>query len=135
MYNGDYTNIQAGELTKTMDDAMPKAYKVSILAPGDRKALLGTSGTYTLTLVNQGIMADTYVISASAKLGWANLSQVPSSVTLQPSQQISFPITVTVPLIGSIGQEEAITVTAQSSHVSDGNITRIAVVPELPATP
>jgi hypothetical protein len=120
---------------KEVSDAMRPLYAVSIGGQGNRKALLGTSGSYTVTVRNVGMTPDTYTISATSKLGWADFSQLPQTTALAPNQSISFPVHVAVPLTGSIGQEEVITLLAQS-HTSkklrDSDTTRVTVVAELP---
>lgn len=102
------------EIDKTMDDQIVLDYEVVMDLSDDQSAPAGSSLTYTCTLTNTGVQADTYDVLTASELGWSDFSQVPTQVHLDPGQSTSFPVTVTIPTGAEIDQEEETHLVAES---------------------
>ncbi|KPV54720.1 hypothetical protein SE17_01950 [Kouleothrix aurantiaca] len=61
----------------------------------------GATGSYHMTIINDGTKHDTYTITApmeQSALGWITLEQIlPLTITLEPEQHFELPFRVTVP--------------------------------------
>jgi len=86
----------------------------------------GTVAAYTLTVTNDGNVADTFLLDVPLNsLGWA-VVVVPSSVTLGPGASATVQVQVTVPANADAGTLNQMTVRATSQ--SDGTVQDIATV-------
>ncbi len=85
-----------------------------IIAP-DHSATVNGGSTiiYTHLITNTGEDTDTISITHNSSRGWADFSQVPTTITLTTGQTATFGITVSVGSIG--GQSDTTIITATSS--------------------
>jgi hypothetical protein len=81
---------------------------------GNVAVLPGSTDVYTFTVTNLGINADTYTITVSSSLGWANISQVPESVTLTSGESTEIPIVINVPVTANVENVEETVLKANS---------------------
>lgn len=88
---------EAKELTQDEDALLLTPYKVAVVTSGSAAALPGSTIVYTFTVTNLGINTDTYAVNVRSSQGWANISDVPTSITLPAGASIDFQITVSVP--------------------------------------
>jgi uncharacterized repeat protein (TIGR01451 family) len=102
------------EITVVQDSVIRTFYGVSVLGPGNAGLPLGTSKTLIFTVLNKGTVADTYALAAAASQPWANLTGVPSQVTLAPGASSVISIPVNVPAAGAAGTVNSVTVQATS---------------------
>lgn len=91
------TSIVTDELTLEMDSLIPDPYKVAVYGPGGEGGMFGHTTNYTVTVANLGLNADVYTITVTSSLGWANLSTLPTSISLAPGQAYDISIPVTIP--------------------------------------
>ncbi len=120
--NGQAQSKSVNEITTGEDAGVPSLYNVAISVSPGKPAVLGSVIPYGATIKNQGIETDTYVITTTSSLGWANLSQVPHSVTLKGGTNTTFTITVSVPLTASVGTEEQTFIEAEGKNGDDVTI-------------
>ncbi len=108
---------QQDELTFEEDATLPKLYAVSITAPGNTAVLPDTTVMMTATVTNFGSKDDIYNISASSTYTWADLSNVPTTVSLAAGSSILIPISVTIPASATSGSVDEIVlkVTSQAN--------------------
>ena len=66
---------------------------------------LGITQTIPITLTNTGLTTTTVVITPTATNNWLDVTAIPVTATLVPSQSLMFPITLTVPHTTSNGTE------------------------------
>ena len=86
----------AGEITSDKPSFAPYAIKT-----GTNKRLFVSSGiteTHPMTLTNQGLLTTTVLLTVTTNHGWFNAISIPISVTLIPSQSVSYPITLSTPM-------------------------------------
>lgn len=102
------------EMDKTEDDEAVLDLEVMIDLSDDRSAVAGSRLTFTGTVENLGALADVYTLAPESDLGWADFSQVPLQVSLQPGASQSFQVAVTLPADAPAGTEEEIHVSATS---------------------
>lgn len=100
------------------DELIPDPYAVAVSGPQEVVVEAGYSGTYTLTVENQGEKADTYSLTATTTLGWADISGLPSTLSLDPDQSASFDLTVTIPQDANYGDKDLLTVEFASQAVA-----------------
>jgi hypothetical protein len=106
------TEVQ--EPTQEDDAELTTLYKVSVTMLGNVAVLPGSTDVYTFTVTNLGINADTYTITVSSSLGWANISQVPESVTLTSGESTEIPIVINVPVTANVENVEETVLKANS---------------------
>lgn len=103
------------EFTREDDKAQGHEYKVLVTAPESGGIQPGGSSvTYVFTVTNDGIESDNYLIEATSSAGWADLSGVPASLPLEPSESAEIPIVVSVP--ATPGPRDELTLTAVSQE-------------------
>lgn len=102
------------ELDKAVDDEILLAHDMYVDLTEDQVAPPGSTITYTCTVANLGLQPDTYNLSTSSELGWSDFTSVPAQVSLDPGQQATFPVTVSIPPNAETSQEEETHVLAES---------------------
>lgn len=118
------------EITQEEDAQLTTLYKVAVTAPGNAAVLPGSTVVYTFTVTNLGINADTYTVTVSSSLGWANLSGIPTSLALSAGASTEIPIAVNVPTSASSEamDELVFSVVSQANPlVEDSAIARTSV--------
>ena len=95
------------------DEAVP-IYGVGVsISPSDQSASLGATLEYTVSVINQGNVADNYALTVSDNAGWGpTLSD--NSLTIPASENGITTLTVVIPENALDGIEDNITVTATS---------------------
>jgi hypothetical protein len=81
---------------------------------GDMSVFPGSSTTYEFSVANVGETSDTYSLNASSTLGWVDVSNVPSSVTLAAGASLVIPMAVQVPPGTTEGAQDKLALTATS---------------------
>jgi uncharacterized membrane protein len=89
--------FEVKEITQEEDAALITHYNVAATTSGNAMVLPGSPAVYTFTVANLGDNDDTYTVTVSSSLGWADLSDVPSSLTLSAGTSTDVSITVNVP--------------------------------------
>jgi photosystem II stability/assembly factor-like uncharacterized protein len=84
------------ELTVQQDQVITSIRAVSLKGPGDLQLAPGATANLVFVLTNKGSSTDTFTISASANLTWADLNGIPAQISLasKASMTISVPIHV-----------------------------------------
>ena len=72
-------------------------YRVAVTGQRDVVVPLHSASIFTFTVVNQGTQADTYSVDANSKLRWADVGNVPNTLSISPGAKAEIPITITVP--------------------------------------
>ncbi|MBA7602999.1 hypothetical protein ES703_10099 [subsurface metagenome] len=95
------------------DEAVP-IYGVGVsISPSDQSASLGATLEYTVSVINQGNVADNYALTVSDNAGWGpTLSD--NSLTIPAGENGSATLTVVIPENALDDAEDNITVTATS---------------------
>lgn len=102
------------ELTFEEDSRLFTPYRVGVSGPGEVQVAPGTMAVYDFTVTNLGRNPDVYTLSASSSQGWADLSGVPSSVSLAPGASRDITIRITVPTSAQAGEVDGIRLAATS---------------------
>ena len=108
------TTPQQQEMTPQDEAQITRLFGVLVSGRGLFSASAGTTIPLTFTVSNQGINSDTYALTVSSSMPWANVSQVPPSLTLAPGASQQFLINVSVPVGTGAGTTAAINVNAIS---------------------
>ena len=112
----------------TIPTCMP--YLVTLEPDGSSAGDVGTMVPYTLTLTNEGVVSDTFDLSATA--AWATTLS-PTAVTLESNESTSVYISVAVPAGATNGEVDVASIMAVSQGdpvISDtASLTTTAVVP------
>ena len=103
------------ELTTTMDAQIPKEYKVIVSVPGAAQLPPGGSIDLKFSVSNAGTKSDTYALASTTSTSWADLSGVPSSVSLGAGAQKSFTVHVAVPAGTALGAADTLSLKATSA--------------------
>jgi hypothetical protein len=104
-------------LTPQLDNEIVKPWEVRVAGGGVHIVAPGSILSLVLAVTNNGMNADTYDISTSSTLPWADFSTVPNTVALGPGETAQFSIKLTVPASASTGSTTRIALTA-TSHVN-----------------
>lgn len=93
---------------------------ISILStPSDRTAQPGTTTTLTYVLRNIGVSSDSFSVSISSSLGWANTSCCGSNTQLlSPDAITTIQVPVTVPVTANRTEVDTVTLTLVSGGAS-----------------
>ena len=93
---------------------------ISILStPSDRTAQPGTTTTLTYVLRNIGVSSDSFSVSISSSLGWANTSCCGSNTQLlSPNAITTIQVPVTVPVTANRTEVDTVTLTLVSGGAS-----------------
>jgi len=95
------------ELTKIQDDQIPTEFEVSVDIEDEIEEIVpGDFVEYPVTITNLGLHADTYRVTATSSLGWADFFDLPEEVTLEPGEAASFILAVDVPEDAPAGRTE-----------------------------
>ena len=90
----------------------PKPYWVTVSSPGFMYATAGGTGTLLFTIFNAGMNPDVYALAISSKQGWADVSGIPTSITLAPGERYEIRVPITIPPDTIEGTEEELELTA-----------------------
>lgn len=82
---------------------------VSISGPNDTVALPGATVTYSFSIKNIGVASRTFEVQAASSAGWADLTGVPSAITLDAGGTKDVNISVTVPVSAINGDSSVLT--------------------------
>jgi uncharacterized membrane protein len=97
------------------------AYGVEVfVSPGYQSGVNGETLTYTVTVINTGLMSATYKLSATDSLGW-NPSISPSLLFLHPGENGIATLSVTVPENAVGCTEDNLVASASVNGVSDND--------------
>lgn len=97
-------------LDKETDAAIPSPYAVLLSGPKSVILEAGANGNYTLVIQNIGENADAYDLSAETILGWADVSALPASISLEPDAEQVIEIPVSIPTDAIPGQIDQLTI-------------------------
>jgi hypothetical protein len=123
---------ESSEITMEQDATIETPFGVCISGPGDVFLLPG-SYVYDFELINTGESADTYDLSASATMPWADLSGLPPSLHLTggASAMISIPVEIPVGTVQGTQDELVLEVTSSANPLLTDSATVRATVGEL----
>ena len=104
---------------------------LDVIAPPAAEATAGASLTHTFQIQNLGTEEDTYVVSASSSLGWADVSGISSSITIAAGGTEEVDVPVSVPADATSVQSDTLSLQAYSEanpmiNDTDETETRIA---------
>lgn len=99
---------ESEEISQEENLALTTDYGASITSPGNLVLLPESINVYTFTVANFGINTDTYTVTASSTLGWADLSSIPPFLTLSPETITEIPIIIHTSTSSSVGTMEEI---------------------------
>jgi hypothetical protein len=119
------------EITSEENAEIPKLHAVFLRAPGNMTVPAPSTGMYTVTLSNVGIISDTYDILTTSSAGWADLGDVPDSQTLAAGASRTFVVSVTVPAAVGPGASDDLLFSAASRSnplITDSALTRTSVL-------
>ena len=116
------------EVTPAIDSEFPQPVKVSVAGPGLVPTPPGSSLDLTFTVSNGGTQNDTYALTASANVAWANLAGVPASLALNAGASSNIMVHMTVPGGTPPGTSGQFTIKAASKTASRIKDTGDAIV-------
>src|SRR5262249_46181402 len=96
---------------------MKVGYEVAVTGTGDSTHVRGAAGTatsYSFTVGNNGFFVYAYSLPARSKLWWADLSQLPSTISLGPGESRLVTIPVNIPSAAGTTDVEQFLLTASS---------------------
>jgi hypothetical protein len=102
------------EITPQQDASITPNFGVLVSGRGIFAAAPSATINLTYTVTNQGTSADTYSLSASSTMPWADLGRVPSPVTLAPGASQRVSISVNVPVTAGTGSSAQVILKATS---------------------
>ena len=70
------------EVSPTIDAQITRPLQVMVSSPGITRMFAGSSTTLSFAISNSGTVNDTYTLTASSTVPWADLTGVPSALTL-----------------------------------------------------
>lgn len=109
------STVAVDELTADEDRTIPYGnYAVAIDRPDFQAALPGTTVTYRYRIINLGQLGDTFHIAARSSLGWADLSSIPTYITIESGQRVDLSIPVTIPETAVVGAVDLLDITVTS---------------------
>jgi len=148
VYGGSYTptaieeyhlradgTVISGEPFSRIDPVTIRVQSISVEASADAFVHPGETVPHTFTLENLGAAEDTFDLSASDDQGWADLSGVPSQITIGAGGSASLSVPVSVPLGAAEGatDEVVLLVVSQSNPlVNDGGVIRTTATVPIP---
>lgn len=106
------------------------ALAVDVQAPTHQQVKPGESVNHQFQLTNGGLQGGVFTLQATSSLGWADITSVPSTITIASGETVLVTVTVTVPMTAAIGQVEETTLYAES--VDDPTVNDAATVRTLP---
>jgi hypothetical protein len=124
------TTVSPTEITASQDAVITKTFSVVVAGGGILSVTPGGTATLSYTIMNRGISTDTYNIAAASTAGFADLSNVPSTISLDAGASAHISISVSVPPSAANGILTDVSVTATSqtgSTVMDRADTQITV--------
>ncbi len=122
---------ESDELTREENAQIITPYQVAIISYNNIVVQPSSIAVYPVTIANLGISTDTYTITLSSSLGWADTSHVPDSLTLPAGISITMPITVIVPSTATSGMGDTIALSVASQGnplVGDSAIITTSVI-------
>jgi len=105
---------QKKDIKKTKESTI--AYDVEINSHTLKPAKPGDTVIRNFQIINRGIFADTYIISATSSQGWADLSNFPIPITLQPKEYVDIAITLKVPDTIISSKSDTLTINLKSEN-------------------
>jgi hypothetical protein len=102
------------ELTYEEASQQSNPYKVSVLGPGKVLVAPGVTAIYPFTVNNLGDNSDTYTLSVSSSQGWADIENVPKSITLRSGESKGIKIKMVVPEVTPVGTTDVLKLIARS---------------------
>jgi hypothetical protein len=93
-----------------------RVHTLQVTAPPGQIAAPGDTIVYDFTVQNTGSTVQTYDLSLSSELGWADLSALPSSVEVAGGESAIIQVTVNVPEDAAPGTEDKATLVAISQE-------------------
>jgi len=147
VYGGTYTPTTAGSfyirVEGTTTDSteferivtkMIRVQTMSVVAPAGQTVPAGTTHVYDFSIINGGTVDEIYDLAITSSQGWADLSGVPSSVTVLAGATEHILIPVNVPIMAVEGSTDELMVTAVNQlnalvHDSDSVQTTVLVPP------
>lgn len=125
------------ELTLDQDNLIPDPYKIGLTGPGGLIAPPGYTKVYTFTISNIGDSSDTYTLTGTSSLGWADLTSIPTTVSLVPGQTRELAISITIPPNAGMSDVDGLRVAATStgnsalwtSHYAQTSVMRFVYLP------
>jgi hypothetical protein len=124
------TTVQQ-EVNPTIDAQITKPLAVAITGGGAPQVLPGSNITLTFTVMNRGANNDSYALTASATLSWADFSQVPATISLAAGGSTQITVPVHVPNSAVAGTQALIALKAvsqASQAITDTNEVPVTVV-------
>lgn len=103
--SGNVQRIQSGEIT---------VGSLQVTAPTPVNRNTGESVTHTFQVKNLGTAQDTYNLSATSSLGWADLTGVPANRAIAAGETYSLAIPVRVPAAAGYGEVDVLSLQAIS---------------------
>jgi len=119
------------EVTPSIDAQTTKPLKVSVASPGITQRPAGESVDLVFTVTNSGSKNDSYALTTSSNVSWANLASVPSSVSLNAGASSSITLHVSIPANTPVGTDGHFGLKANSATNSGIQDTGEAVVTSL----
>ena len=104
------------ELTLEQDEQIHDPYQVGLYGPGGLIGIPGHSDVYTFTIANLGDNADTYGITTSSNLSWADLSLVPPTILLASGEVSVIEVSIAIPVEASVNEVDTIQIVATSTE-------------------
>ncbi|MCL4301295.1 MAG: SBBP repeat-containing protein [Anaerolineae bacterium] len=131
------SSASPNELTLDQDNLIPDPYKIGLTGPGGLIAPPGYTTVYTFTISNIGDNSDTYTLTGTSSLGWADLTSIPTTASLSPGQTRELAISITIPPTADISDVDVLRIAATStgnpalwtSHYAQTSVMRFVHLP------
>ena len=96
------------------DLQIPTEFKVKVMGPGTVLLQPCHTQNYTYHILNAGTLDDTYTLTVTKKLPWADTSTLPAVLPLASGQSATFIVPVTIPDGTPLGTVDELFITAAS---------------------
>lgn len=108
--------ILQSELTFEQDQLLPHPYRVGLTGPQGLVGPQDYTAVYTFTISNIGDNDDLYTLTAQSSLGWADLTSIPSTISLPSRTAREFTVSVTIPSTASRNEVDELRIAAMSTN-------------------
>lgn len=121
---------RSDELTREESAQLTTPYQVALVSYNNVVVQPSSTVVYSVTVANLGVSTDTYTVTLSSSLGWANMSHIPNSLMLPAGISTTLPITVSVPATATAGTGDKIVflVTSHGNPLVEDSATLITSV-------
>lgn len=103
------------DIDEPTDLLTPTPFIVCITGPGVVTLAACDPATYSYTLLNKGLEADVYSLSATDSQGWADLSAIPATVALAAGESVTYLVPVLIPQGTVNGTQDLLVISATST--------------------